>query len=287
MFVIAGASGKSGKVVAETLLSQGKKVRALVRDGAKASALRARGAEVGIASLDDAAALERALDGAEGFYTLLPEDLGAGAEFHAHRRRMADAMAAAVRARAVPHVVFLSGTPAVLPDGNGPAKDVHYAENVLRAAARKLTIIRASFFQENVFGALAPAKSEGIYPNFHPSADFAFPTVATRDIGKLAARCLLEPPSRSEIIDLLGPEYSVRDLASGLGRALGKTLHVVDVPPAAQVDALTRAGLPKAYAEALVEMFACFAPGRFSLEGDRNERGTTTLDEVLRDGLAT
>jgi uncharacterized protein YbjT (DUF2867 family) len=287
MYVIAGASGRTGKVVAETLLSQGKQVRVVVRDGAKASALRARGAEVAVASLDDEAALERALQGAAGFYTLLPEDLGAGAEFHAHRSRMADAMAAAARASRVPHVVFLSGTPAALPDGNGPAKDVHYAENALRAAAAKLTILRASFFQENVFMALTPAKHEGIYPNFHPAADFAFATVATRDIGKLAARSLCEPPSRGEIVDLLGPEYSVRDLASGLGRALGKTLRVVDISPAAQVGVLTQAGLPAPYAEALVEMFACFAPGRIPLRGDRTERCTTTLDEVLRDGLAT
>lgn len=285
MFVIAGASGKTGKVVAETLLSQGKKVRVVVRDGAKVSALRERGAEVALASLDDAVALERALEGAAGFYTLLPEDLGAAAEFHAHRRKMADAMARAAKASRVPHVVFLSGTPAALPDGNGPAKDVHYAENALRAVASKITILRASFFLENVFGALAPAKHEGIYPNFHPSADFAFPTVATRDIGALAARCLVEPPAQSEIIDLLGPEYSVRDLANGLGRALDKTLRVVDVPPAAQADALTKAGLPRQYAEALIEMFACFAPGRIPLQGDRKERGTTTLEDVLRDSL--
>jgi release factor glutamine methyltransferase len=32
MFVIAGASGKSGSVVADTLLSQGKPVRVIVRD---------------------------------------------------------------------------------------------------------------------------------------------------------------------------------------------------------------------------------------------------------------
>jgi len=285
MFVIAGASGRTGKVVAETLLSKGQQVRVVVRDVGKAAALRERGAEVVRASLDDAAGLELALKGAVGFYTLLPEDLGAAAEFHPHRRRMADAMAAAVRASGVPHVVFLSGTPAALPDGNGPARDVRYAEDALRAAARKVTILRASFFLENVFAALPPAKHEGIYPNFHPSADFAFPTVATRDIGKVAARCLLEPPAASEVIDLLGPEYSVRDLARGLGKALGKNLQVVDVPTLAQVDALTRAGLPKPYAEALVELFACYAPGRIPLEGHRTERGATTLDEVLRGEL--
>jgi uncharacterized protein YbjT (DUF2867 family) len=286
VFVIAGASGRTGRAVAEALLEEGKQVRVVVRDAARAEVLKARGAQVVVASLDDAGALERALRGAAGFYTLLPEDLGAATEFHANRRRMAEAMAAATRASAVPHVVFLSATVAILPDGNGPAKDVHDAEKVLRAAARTITILRASFFQENIFGALAPAKREGIYPNFHPSADFAFPTVATADIARLAARCLVEPPSRSEIIDLLGPEYSVRDLASALGRALGKTLRVVDVPPAAQIDVLAQAGLPRSYAAALVEMFACFAPGRFSLEGDRTERGATTIDEVLRERLA-
>ncbi len=272
MFVIAGASGKSGRVVAETLLSQGKPVRVLVRDTAKASELRSRGAEVALAPLEDTRALERALQGATGFHTLLPEDLAA-ADFHAHRRRMADAIAAAISASGVPHVVFLSAAAATLPDGNGPAKDLHYAEAALRAVASKLTIIRASYFQENVLGSLAPAKHEGIYPNFLPSAEFPFPTVATRDIGQLAARCLVEPPARSEVLDLVGPAYSVRDMAEQLGRGLGKSLRVVDV--------LTKAGLPGPFAEAVAEMFACLASGRISPKGDRVVTAATTLDETL------
>ena len=36
MFVITGATGNTGSVAVETLLSQGKKVRAVVRDAAKA-----------------------------------------------------------------------------------------------------------------------------------------------------------------------------------------------------------------------------------------------------------
>jgi len=77
MFVIAGASGNTGRVVAETLLAQGKKVRVVVREDSKGAALRAQGAEVAIASLDDQRALEGALAGADGFYALLPEDLSA------------------------------------------------------------------------------------------------------------------------------------------------------------------------------------------------------------------
>jgi uncharacterized protein YbjT (DUF2867 family) len=284
MFSIAGASGKTGRVVAETLLSQGKKVRVVVRDAAKAADLKARGAEVALASLDDSRALERALEGAVGFYALLPEDPSI-ADFHAHRRRMVDAMAAAIRARRVPYVVFLSAAAAMLSDGNGLAKDLHYAERVLRDAAPKVTIIRASYFQDNVLGTAQVAGHERIYPSFLPSADFAFPTVATRDIGRLAARLLVEPSVRSEVIDLVGPSYSVRDMAENLGRALRKSVRVVDIPAAAHVDALMKAGLPKQFAEAVAEMFACFASGRIMPRGDRMERGATTLDEVIRDGL--
>jgi uncharacterized protein YbjT (DUF2867 family) len=285
MFVIAGASGRTGKVVAETLLSQRQPVRILARDATKVEGLRSRGAKVVVARLEDEHALTGALEGAAGFYALLPEDLSV-ADFHGQRRRMIEAMAAAVKRSRVPHVVLLSAPAAMLPDGNGPAKDLYYAEQSLRAAAPKATIVRASYFQDNVLGAVCPAQHEGIYPSFFPSADVAFPTVATRDVGRLAARLLVEPPPKSKIIDLVGPAYSARDIAERLGVALGTSVRVSDIPASAHVEVLTqKAGLPKPFAEALAEMFACFASGRVSPQGDRIERGPTTLDEVLRDGL--
>src|SRR6266545_258187 len=281
MFVVAGASGKTGRVVAETLLLQGKKVRVLVRDALGADAWRERGAEVTFAALEDGPALARAIEGATGFYALLPETF-AGEDFHPHRRRMADAIAGAVKAGRVSHVVFLSAAAAVLPDGNGPAKDLHFAENALRATDTTVSVIRASYFQENILAALPAARHEGIYPSFFPSADLAFPTVATRDVGKLAARCFSEPPAQSEVIDLVGPMYSVRQLAAKLGAALGRELRVVDVPVSAHVEVLTvQAGLPKQMAEAVAEMFACLASGRVVARGDRMVPGTTTLDEIL------
>ena len=42
MYVVAGVSGHTGKVAAETLLAQGKSVRVLVRDPAKGEPWRAR-----------------------------------------------------------------------------------------------------------------------------------------------------------------------------------------------------------------------------------------------------
>ncbi|HEU5057559.1 MAG TPA: NmrA family NAD(P)-binding protein, partial [Kofleriaceae bacterium] len=206
--------------------------------------------------------------------------------FHGHRRRMADAMSVAVRTAGVAHVVFLSAAAASLSADNGPARDLHHAENALRASGARVTAIRACYFQDNVLAVACPARQEGVYPSFLPSPDVAFPTVATRDIGRIAARALVEPPAASEIVDLVGPAYSVRDMAGILGQAIGRDLRIVTIPPAEQVAVLIQqASLPRAFAEALAEMFACFASGRVSPQGDRTERGTTTLEEVLRDGL--
>lgn len=256
MFVIAGATGKTGRVVAETLLGQHERVRVIVRRQSDAGAFRERGVEVAIGSLDDAAFLEATLVGAKGFYALLPED-PAVADFSAHRRRMADAIAAAVSASRVAHVVFLSALAAALSSGNGPASDLHHAERALAATGANVTTIRSCFFAENV------AAFDGVVPSFLPSADLAIPMIAAREVGRFAARCLIEPPSKSEVVDLLGPSTSMRAIATNLGA------RVFDVPPAAHVDTLVNAGLPRAFAESVAELFACFASGRVKPEGDR------------------
>ena len=96
VYIIAGVTGRVGSVVASELLAKGAKIRAITRDGRRAHAWSGRGADVAAGSLDDSAFLSRTLDGVSGFFTLLPEDLSAS-DFHGHRRRMAEVIAAAVK----------------------------------------------------------------------------------------------------------------------------------------------------------------------------------------------
>ena len=51
MYVVAGVSGNTGSVVADTLLAQKLPVRVVVRDEAKGAPWKAKGAEVAIADL--------------------------------------------------------------------------------------------------------------------------------------------------------------------------------------------------------------------------------------------
>src|SRR6186997_3304483 len=65
VFAVLGASGNTGRVVAETLLSQNKKVRVVVRDVAKGHVWKEAGAEVSVADVEDNAALKRAFSDTE------------------------------------------------------------------------------------------------------------------------------------------------------------------------------------------------------------------------------
>ncbi len=281
MFVVAGVTGHVGSVAAEKLIAKGPAIRVIVRSADKGAAGSKKGAEIAVGSLDDQTFLSKAFQGATALFALLPPNYQA-ADFFGTQRKTADAISGAVKASGVPYVVLLSSVGADLPDGTGPIKGLHYFEAALRATGVKLTAIRASSFQENVENSLGAAKNMGIYPNFSPSADYAAPMIATRDIGALAADCLLSPSAKSEVIDLIGPAYSPRQVAQKLGAALGKSLDIVDIPQAGWVPALQQAGMPQSLAEIFAEMYAGFASGKIVPKGDRVVQGQTTLDEVIK-----
>ena len=70
MFVVLGATGHTGSVVAETLLARKQAVRVVVRAADKGAAWKAKGADVAVASLEDVPAMTKALTGATGLYQI-------------------------------------------------------------------------------------------------------------------------------------------------------------------------------------------------------------------------
>ena len=278
MFTIAGATGRVGGAVAEELLRRGVKLRVLVRTAHAEERWRNRGAEVAIVDLRDELALTRALQGCDGMFALLPEDLSAP-DFHAHRRRMAEALAASVRNARLPHVVFLSSVAAAVPAG--PARDLRLAEHLLSETACKLTVLRAAFFQDNLAAAIPIARQHGMFASFFASNSTPVPMVATTDVAALVTACLVHPSERSETVDVIGPAYSSTQVADHLGQALGKRLDLVTIPPLGQVDFLRRIGVPPQFAAALVELYACLGSQQLARHDRRVVTTTTPLPQTL------
>ena len=283
MFVVAGVTGNTGSVVANKLLDEGKKVRAIARDPKKAEALKARGAEVVSVDLDDAQALAQVLAGAEGAYVLSPPDASSGS-FLSARRRTLDAVAQAVAAARVPHTVFLSSIGAQHEHGTGIIQSVHYGEKVLTATGLPVTFVRAGYFIENWASALPVVKKDGVLPTFF-NGTLALPQVAARDIGLVAAQALLDGPAGVRVIELGGPvEASAADVAQVLSRLLDRPVSVAQAPLAAVVPTFTSFGVSQDVAALFHGMYEGINNGTVSWQGAPAVlvRGQQGVEETLR-----
>lgn len=282
MYVVAGVTGNTGSAVAETLLSRGKPLRAIVREESKAEAWKKKGAEAVVASLSDSATLARALSGAAGAYLLNPPQYAAE-DLIAAQGAVSDSIAEAVQASGIPHVVLLSSHGAQHAKGTGPIRSLHYMEQAIGNAAKSLTILRAAFFLENWIPVLGEVKANGVLPSFLTPGR-AIPMVATRDIGRVAAEALLDPPQGTRLIELSGPrDWTPEDIARVLAEALGREVTVRGLPLEAVVPAFTAAGMSIGSAKLLEEMYAAINGGRVAPEGGGAiaRRGTLGPEDVL------
>ena len=282
MYAIAGVSGHTGAVVAEELLRRGRSVRVIIRNAAKGEPWKAKGAEVAVASLDDADALARALSGAEGAYLLLPPDV-ASTDFIARGREIGQAFASAIRTSGVRHVVMLSSIGAQHDSGTGPIRALHEIEERLRQSGAAITLLRPTYFLENWGASLGPAAAEGVLPSFIP-AGLRFPQIASRDIGAAAADALEHaPPTGVRVLELAGPEdYTPADIATAVGSILGKDVHVAEGPLDAVVPAFLSFGISEHMAGLYREMYEGLIKGRVAWDGTgERRRGTTPPREVL------
>jgi uncharacterized protein YbjT (DUF2867 family) len=281
MYVVAGVSGNTGKVVAETLLAQKKPVRALVRDEAKGAEWKKRGAEVVAAELDDAVGLGRGLAGATGAYLLLPSQYGSTGSRTDNARRTR-AIVQAIESSGVAHVVFLSAVGAQHANGTGPVAPLHDAEVAFSRVNGAVTSVRAAYFMEN-WGTSLYALSKGALPTFL-DARRAIPMVATADVGLIAAKALLEGGKGHSVIELAGPrEYTPEDVAAALSRITGTPVVAQQGPEDAMVPVLMGAGLNRHWAELYQELTHALNDGHMAWEGGRARavRGTTEIDAVL------
>ena len=75
MYVITGATGNTGHIVAKRLLENGKQVRVIGRNAEKLATLASAGAEPFVGDLGDQEAMSRAFSGAQAAYVMIPPNI--------------------------------------------------------------------------------------------------------------------------------------------------------------------------------------------------------------------
>lgn len=281
MFVIMGATGQVGSAVLQELKQRKAAVKAIARDPARAAGL---GVEVVRGEASDAASLAAAFKGAEAAFVMLVPPPQA-ADVLAESRAIARAIAEAVRASGVPHLVALSSVGAQLASGNGIVQALHDFETALAGAAPSIVFLRPGYFMENWAAMLPAAQGAGVLPSAQKPLDARGEIVSARDVGRTAAELLFEPRPGTRIVDLAGPaEYSPVDAAAILSKLLGKQVSAVPMSREEAVAGLMAAGLGADYAAKLADVDDAANEGRmgFPTGGGEVRRGTVTLEQALQ-----
>jgi uncharacterized protein YbjT (DUF2867 family) len=277
MYVITGATGNTGGVVAEKLLAKGEKVRVLGRDAKRLERFASKGAEAFVADATSADALTKAFSGAKAVYAIIPPNTAAP-DVRAYQEQVSDDLAAALTKSGVKHAVVLSSVGADRPDKTGPVLALHNLEKKLDAIAGLNALhLRAGYFMENLLPQAGVIQSFGVVAGpVHP--DTRLPMIATRDIGAAAADALLKIDfSGKQRRELQGPrDVTYNDVAKIIGAAIGKPdLKYLQMPQAQLKPALTQMGMSPNMVDLLFEMTVSLDSGYMKMLEPRSPANST------------
>jgi len=249
IITVFGATGAQGGGLARALLADtagGFSVRAVTRkpDSDAGRALAKAGAEVVAADLDDAASVQRAMNGAWGAFcvTNFWEHFSPEKEL-AQAGAMADAAAKA----GVQHVIWstLEDTrtffaadgkrmPVLMGRYNVPHFDAKGEANALFTSKVPTTLLYTSFYWDNLihFG-MGPKKGpDGVLAFTLPMADKRLSGIAAEDIGKCACGIFREGAVHvGKSVGIAGEHLSGAQMAAELTKVIGQAVRYNVVTP--------------------------------------------------------
>ena len=248
LILVTGATGTVGSEVVKQLVQGGHRVRALVRDPAKAQKL-STGIEIVQGDLSKPETLAAAFVGVDKAYVVLSATDPEFPELEGN------AFNAAKKA-GVKHIVKHSGGNFIAEDffAKTPFAKWHSeSEKRLRALGVAWTILRPAFFDSNLieFGIVSRG---GL---FFPAGNGKDAPIDPRDIAAVAVNVLTTPGHAGKVYELTGPELlSFAEVVQKIAAVTGKPLKYVDVPEVTWREEMLSAGAPPPVVESLLAYFA-------------------------------
>jgi uncharacterized protein YbjT (DUF2867 family) len=286
MYVILGATGNTGSIAADVLLSKGKKVRVVGRDLGRLQRFVDKGAEAFTADISNVAALTKAFSGARAAYLLLPP-----AKSPEDQERDSDGIAKAAKESGLRYAVLLSSYGAQVANGAGPVSGLHSSEQTLNAInGLNVLHLRAAYFMENNLAAIGMIHNMGFFGSAL-APDVKLPMVATRDVGNYAAKRLLDLDfSGKQTREVLGErDLSMTETTAVIARSIGKPdLRYQQFPYDQVQQVLMQLGVPPKGAAMYIEMYQAINAGALVPLEPRSRENTTptSIERFVQDVFA-
>ena len=270
---VTGATGDIGGRVARLLAEDGRSMRLVVRDPARAPSLP--GASVAVATYGDFEAVRRALDGARCVLMVSAAESATRRDEH---RTFVDAAVAA----GVEHVLYTSYYGAA-PDATFTlARDHHATEEHIKTSGMAWTMLRDNLYLDFL---LSMAGEDGVIRG--PAGSGRLSAVAREDVAAAAAAVLRDPAAHAgSTYELTGAEaFTLAEAAEVMTECLGRPYSFHDETVEEAFASRTSYGAPDWQVEAWVSTYTAIAAGEMvGVSGDVERltgRHPTSLREVL------
>lgn len=276
---ITGASGQLGRLVIERLRTKvpTSDIVALVRTPSKATDL---GVEVREADYTRPDTLDKALAGVDTLLMISGSEVGQRVAQH---RNIIDA----AKKAGIKRVVYTSLLHAERSTLSLAPEHVE-TESLLQASGLNITLLRNGWYTENYTASVGPAVANGTFIGSAGQGKIA--SAARADYADAAVAVLTTTGHEGKTYELAGDSaYTLAELAAEISRQTGKDIPYKDLPPADYTAALTTAGLPAPWPEALASFDVEAAKG--ALFDDSRElskligRPTTSLKDSVAAAL--
>lgn len=279
--LVTGASGQLGRRAAELLLeAKAGKIVAGTRNPEKIKDLAASGAEIRKVDFDDPA-LAESFKGVDRLLLISTDALDTpGKRLAQHKAAIEAAKKAGVK-----HIVYTS-MPKPEPGSPIPFAPDHFGtEQALAESGIGWTVLRNSWYQENLFHSLPQVLASGKW--FSAAGDGKVAHVSREDAAYAAAAALAAQPNGNARYDITGSDLlTTKDIAKLASEATGKPIEVVNVTDEQLTQGMIAAGMPAFLAPVFASFDTNTRNGNIAIASDAVQKLTGRAPRSLKQFFA-
>ncbi|WP_181240059.1 SDR family oxidoreductase [Enterobacter ludwigii] len=246
MIAITGATGQLGQLVIEQLLNTvpANQIVAIVRNPAKAEALRQQGITVRQGDYADESTMTSALKGVDKLLLISSSEVGQRATQHQN----------VINAAKAAGVKFIAYTSLLHADKSPLGLHVEHVatEKALAESGIPYALLRNGWYTENYLASAPPALEHGVFIGAAGEGKIASATRA--DYAAAAAKVISGDGHAGNVYELAGDHaWTLSELAAELSKQSGKNVTYQNMSEADFAAALKGVGLPAGLAEMLAD----------------------------------
>jgi uncharacterized protein YbjT (DUF2867 family) len=284
-YVITGSIGHISKPIVEALIKAGKNVTVITSTADRVKTIESLGAKAVVGDVANEAFVKDAFKGAEVVYTMIPP-IWETNNWRASQNEIGRNYTQAITANGVKYVVNLSSIGADLGHSVGPVDGLYDFEQMLnKVNGLHVKHLRPSYFFYNLFAMIPMVKQAGFMGSNFGEGEKLF-LVHTRDIASAAIEELLNLSfTQSSVRYIIGDERSGQEIATVLGKAIGKDLNWVVFSDDQQKNGLLQAGLSETHAAGYTQMGKAIREGIMQKHARNNKPAlaSTKLEDFAQE----